>query len=167
MANNNITRRTWDPFGTSGQMLALSDAMDRLIRNSFVTPARWTEGGEMNFDAPAVDVVETPEGYTIKAALPGWKPEDVDITFENGQLTLKGEWNTEQENEQQGDKTKWHRKEIRYNSFQRTFALPVEVEADKAKADFENGVLTLSLPKAEVVKPKQIKIGVNQPQQLK
>jgi len=116
--------------------------------------------GEWNFDAPAMDVEETPEGYTVKAALAGWKPEDVDITFENGQLTLKGEWN--QQNVQDNDKSAatWHHKEIRYNSFQRVVSLPIEIEADKAKADFENGMLTLTLPKAEVVKPKQIKIGV-------
>jgi HSP20 family protein len=154
---NYAPRRTFDPFErTSGQVLALSEVMDRLIRNSFVTPAKLAEG-ELNFDAPAMDVEETPEGYTVKAALAGWKPEDVDITFENGQLTLKGEWN--QENEQKDDKTKWHHKEIRYNSFQRTVGLPIEIEADKAKANFENGMLTLTLPKAEVVKPKQIKIG--------
>lgn len=158
----NLTRRVWDPFDATGQMMALSDAVDRLIRSSFVTPTRWLESFDFNFDAPAVDVIETPEAYTVKAALPGWKPEDVDITFENGQLTLKGEW--KQEEEQHDEKTKWHRKEIRYGSFQRTFALPTEVEADKAKAEFENGVLTLTLPKSEVVKPKQIKIDVRQPQ---
>jgi HSP20 family protein len=148
-----LTRRTWNP---TGEMLALSDAMDRLMRNAFVSPAQWLENG-FNVDAPALDIVETPEGYTVKAALPGWKSEDVDITFENGQLTLKGEW--KDENEQSDEKAKWHRKEIRYNSFQRSISLPVEVEADKAKAEFENGVLTLSLPKADVVKPKQIKIA--------
>src|SRR5207342_3171661 len=103
---NYETRRTFDPFErTHRQVLALSDVMDRLIRNSFVTPSKFAEG-EWNFDAPAMDVQETPEGYTVKAALAGWKPEDVDITFENGQLTLKGEWN--QEKEQNDDKTKWH-----------------------------------------------------------
>jgi HSP20 family protein len=138
-------------------MLALSEAVDQLFRNAVVSPARWAENG-FNWDAPAIDLVETPEGYTVKAALPGWKPEDVDVTIENGQLTLKGEW--KEENETQDEKAKWHRKEIRYNSFQRNVSLPMEVQADKAKAQFENGVLTLNIPKAEVVKPKQIKIAV-------
>jgi HSP20 family protein len=149
-----LTRRTWNP---AGEMLALSEAMDQLMRNAFVSPARWLEGG-FNFDAPAVDIMETPEGFTIKAALPGWKPEDVDITVENGLLTLKGEWKQEEENKD--EKNKWLRREIRYNSFERTISLPTEVEADKARAEFENGVLTLTIPKAEVVKPKQIKIAV-------
>lgn len=149
-----LTRRTWNP---SAEMLTLSEAVDQLMRNAFVTPARWIENGA-NWDAPAMDVAETPDGYTVKAALPGWKPEDVDVTFENGQLTLKGEWKEETETED--EKTKWHRKEIRTSSFQRTFALPTEVEANKAQAHFENGVLTLDIPKAEVVKPKQIKIAV-------
>lgn len=149
-----LTRKTWAP---ANEMLALSDVMDRLMRNAFVSPAKWIENGA-NFDAPAMDVTETADGYTVKAALPGWKPEDVDITFENGVLTVKGEW--KEENEQNDDKTKWHAKEIRYNSFQRNVTLPAEIEADKAQAEFVNGVLTLSIPKAEVVKPKQIKIAV-------
>ncbi len=151
-----LTRKTWNP---NGEMLALSDVMDRLMRNAFVTPARWRENDNgANFDTPAMDVTETPEGYTIKAALPGWKSEDVDVTFENGVLTLKGEWKSE--NEQTDEKTKWHAREIRTSSFQRSIQLPTEIEADKANAEFQNGVLTLSVPKAEVVKPKQIKIAV-------
>jgi HSP20 family protein len=149
-----LTRRTWNP---TGEMLALSDVMNQLMRDAFVSPARWGENGA-NFDAPAVDIVETEDGYTLKAALPGWKPQDVDVSFENGQLTLKGEW--KEETEQKDEKARWHRKEIRASSFQRSFTLPVEVDADKAKAEFENGVLTLNVPKAEIVKPKQIKIAV-------
>lgn len=110
-----------------------------------------------NAAAPSVDVKETAEGYELKAALPGWKPEDVDITFENGVLTLKGALKDEAETDEGG---KWHAKEIRKASFVRSFTLPAEVEANNAQAEFEHGVLTLSLPKAEVVKPKQIKIAV-------
>ncbi len=149
-----LTRRTWNP---AGEMLALSEVMDQLMRNAFVNTSRWLDDG-FNFDAPAVDVVETPEGFTVKAALPGWKPEDVDVTVENGMLTLKGEW--KQEEESKDEKNRWHRREIRYGSFERNIALPTEVDADKAKAEFENGILTLTIPKAEVVKPKQIKIAV-------
>lgn len=149
----NLMRRTWDP---AGEMLALTEAMEQLMRNAFIRPMRWT------FDevavVPPVDVVETPEGFTVKASLPGWKPEDVEVTIENGQLTIKGEW--KQEEEHKDDKSRWHQREIRYSSFERCVALPTDVEADKATARFENGVLTLSIPKAEVVKPKQIKIEV-------
>ena len=82
----------------------------------------------------------------------------MDITFESGTVTLKGEVATE--NNEGDEKTRWHRREIRQTSFARSITLPTEVEADKARAEFENGVLTLKLPKAEVVKPKQIKITV-------
>ncbi len=155
-----LTRRTRDPF--AGEFLALNEAMNQLMRNAFIAPNTAFENG-VNGNAPALDVAETKDAYTIKASLPGWKPEDVDITFENGQLTLRGEWKDEkEENEDKGEEAKWHRKEIRYSSFERTLVLPVEVEADKAQAEFENGVLTLTLPKAEVVKPKQIKIAPKQ-----
>ncbi len=149
-----LTRRARDPF--SGEFLALNDAMNQLMRNAFISPNTMFENG-VNSNAPALDVSETKDAYTVKASLPGWKPEDVEITFENGQLTLRGEW--KEENEDKGEDAKWHRKEIRYSSFERSLLLPVEVEADKAKATFENGVLTLTLPKSEVVKPKQIKIA--------
>jgi HSP20 family protein len=152
-----LTRRTRDPF--AGEFLALNEAMNQLMRNAFIQPNTLLENG-VNGNAPALDVSETKDAYTVKAQLPGWKPEDVDITFENGQLTLRGEW--KEENETQGEEAKWHRKEIRYSSFERSLMLPVEVEADKAQAEFENGVLTLTLPKAEVVKPKQIKIAPKQ-----
>ncbi len=113
-------------------------------------------------DVPAVDVKETPEGYEFTAALPGWKSDDIDVTIEKNVLTLKGELkqDSDEKTEQPGN-TKWHSREIRRTSFARSFSLPAEVQSDKADAQFENGVLTLTLPKAEIVKPKQIKIAVN------
>ncbi len=150
----NLVRRTWDP---AGEMLALSEAMDQLLRNAFIRPSRWLFE-EFGAEVPPMDVVETPEAFMVKAALPGWKPEDVEVTIENGQLTIKGEW--KQESETKDEKAQWHRREIRHSSFVRSFLLPTEVEAEKAKAQFENGVLTLTIPKSEVVKPKQIKIEV-------
>lgn len=147
--------RRYDPFA---EAISLRNMMDRLMESAFVNPAQWlsTNGG---FDAPAIDVVENADGYTIRAALPGWKPENVDITFENGVLTLCGE--VKEENEQKDENARYHVREIRRSSFTRQVSLPTEVEADKAKAVFENGVLTLTLPKAEVVKPKQIKISAS------
>jgi HSP20 family protein len=145
--------RRYDPFA---EAISLRNMMDRLMESAFVNPAQWlsTNGG---FDAPAIDVIENADGYTIKAALPGWKPENVDITIENGVLTLSGE--VKEETERNDDASKYHVREIRQNSFTRRVSLPTEIETDKAKAEFENGVLTLNLPKAEVVKPKQIKIS--------
>ena len=150
--------RTVTPFHSDA--LSLRDMMGRLMENAFVNPEQWfAEGTPFNgfgTGAPAIDVSENNDAYVISAALPGWKPENVDITFEGGTVTLKGEVN--EETNEPADNTRWHRREIRRSSFTRTVALPSEVEADKAKAEFENGVLTLTLPKAEVVKPKQIKI---------
>ncbi len=145
--------RRYDPFA---EAISLRNMMDRLMESAFVNPAQWlsTNGG---FDAPAIDVIENADGFIIKAALPGWKPENVEITVENGVLTLCGE--VKEETEHNDEASKYHVREIRQNSFTRRVSLPTEVEADKAKAEFENGVLTLSLPKAEVVKPKQIKIS--------
>jgi HSP20 family protein len=138
--------------------LSLRDMMNRLMENAFVTPEQWYgEWTPAANGAPALDVSENNDAYVIKASLPGWKPENVDITYESGTLTLKGEVNDEQE--QKDENTRWHRREIRRTSFARSISLPTEVEPDKAKAEFENGVLTLTLPKAEVVKPKQIKIA--------
>jgi HSP20 family protein len=132
--------------------------MNRLMENAFVSPEQWASdwAPANTAGAPAIDVTENSDAYTIKAALPGWKPENVDITFEGGTVALKGELS--EESEQNDENTRWHRREIRRNSFVRTVSLPTEVEADKARAEFEHGVLTLTLPKAEVVKPKQIKI---------
>ena len=106
---------------------------------------------------PALDVMEMPEEFTVKMALPGWKPEDVEVTVENGVLILRSEW--KQAEEHKDDKSRWLQREIRYSSFERSIHLPTEVEADKATAMFKNGMLTLTIPKAEVIKPKQIKIA--------
>ena len=151
-----IIRRTVAPV--SSDALSLRDMMNRLMENAFVSPEQWASDWTpgTGVGAPAVDVSENNDAYVVRAALPGWKPENVDITFESGTLTLKGEVN--EESQQNDENTRWHHREIRRNSFARTIALPAEVEADKARAEFENGVLTLTLPKAEVVKPKQIKI---------
>jgi HSP20 family protein len=143
----------------TAETLSLRDMMSRLMENAFVTPDQWyADASPAAYSGPALDVSENNEAYSVKASLPGWKPENVDITYENGTLTLKGEVNEEQE--QKDESTRWHRREIRRSSFARSISLPTEVEPDKAKAEFENGVLTLTLPKAEVVKPKQIKISV-------
>ena len=153
-----IIRRSVVPV--NNDVLSLREMMNNLVENAFISPERWfsdlSPATASGVGAPAIDVTENNDSYTIKAALPGWNPENVDITFEGGTVSLKGELN--EENEQNDENTKWHRREIRRSSFVRTVTLPAEVEADKAKAEFEHGILTLTLPKAEVVKPKQIKI---------
>lgn len=152
-----IIRRTYTPV--TNEALSLRDMRSRLMENAFVSPEQWIADWQQYPSmevAPPIDVIETNEGYSLKAALPGWKPENVDITFEGGTITLKGE--VAVQGNEGGDKTRWHRHEIRQSSFARSITLPSEVEADKAKAVFENGILELTLPKAEVIRPMQIKI---------
>ena len=151
-----IVRRTYTPVAP--ETLSLRDMMNRLMENAFVSPDQWANDWQLRAreGAPAIDVTEDNDVYTIKAALPGWKPENVDITFEGGTVTLKGE--VSEESNEKDEQTRWHCREIRRSSFQRTISLPSEVTPDKAKAEFDNGVLTLTMPKAEIVKPKQIKI---------
>lgn len=139
-----LIRRNSHPFAEAMQM---SRAMDRLIRNTW----------QRDTALPAMDIVETEDAFVAKLALPGWKPEQVDVSFENGRVTIKGE--TAEETEKT-ETEKVHVRELHKESFERSFTLPVDVEADKAAAEFEHGVLTLRIPKAEVVKPKQIKIAV-------
>lgn len=143
-----ITR--YDPFR---DVLSLRDAMDRLFQESFVRP---TNGWTASAPAP-VDLHEDEHSYVLEVALPGWKPEDVNITFQDGTLTLSGQHSQETEPEKNG-KT-WHLRERKMGSFSRSFTFPTAVDADKAKASYENGVLTLTMPKAESAKPRQIKIG--------
>ena len=147
--------RRYEPI--THDMLSLRDMMDRLVESAFVSPTQWMSQG-FNMDAPAIDVIENQDGFIIKAALPGWKAENVDVMFENGVVTLRGE--VKEETEQQDEAGKYHCREIRRSSFVRRVALPTEIQTDKTKAAFENGLLILNLPKSDVVKPKQIKIDV-------
>jgi HSP20 family protein len=152
-----ITRRP-SPFG---ELLSLRQAMDRLFEDSFVRPTGW---GSNESIALPVDVATSKDELTIQTALPGIRPEDVDITVENGTLTIRGESKTERK-EGEGD---YLVQEIRRGSFARSIALPDGLEPDKAVANFENGLLTLRIPRAEQVKPRQIRIsptvdGTSQP----
>ena len=139
--------------------------MNMLLRKTYSPFAEFATNRN-SFDhmqvQPAIDVSENTAAYTVKAALPGWKPEQVDVTFEDGVLTLKGDIATETEAPEAEAKpeNKIHWKEIRQQSFVRSLTLPLAIETEKVNADFENGVLTLTLPKAEVIKPKQIRINV-------
>jgi len=143
----------WDPFR---EMISLRDAMDRLFEESFVRPwdDRWLRFSTNGGGSLAVDMYETDKDIVVKAALPGIKPEDIDITVTEDVLTIKGETKAEEEVEQEN----YHLRERRYGAFQRSVRLPTDVKADKAEAVFENGVLTLTLPKAEEVLPKTIKV---------
>jgi HSP20 family protein len=144
-----ITRRP-SPFG---ELLSLRQAMDRLFEDSFVRPPGWGSGAFENAQFP-LDVRMTDDDLVVEGQLPGIKPDDVEITLENGRLTIRGATSSEDERED-GD---FLVREIRRGSFSRTVALPNGLEADKAAATFSDGVLTLRIPKAEQVKPRQIRI---------
>jgi HSP20 family protein len=108
--------------------------------------------------SPAVDILETEDNLMLKADLPDVKIEDIDIRVENNTLTLRG-----QRNFQKDDKVKgWHRIERSYGEFTRTFQVPNTVDTEKVAADYKNGVLTISLPKKEAAKPRQVKVDVQQ-----
>jgi HSP20 family protein len=140
----------WEPFN---DLVTLREAMDRLFEESFVRPhTDWSAPVEAG--ALAVDVYETEDAVVVKSAIPGIKPEDIDISLTGDTLTIKGETKFEDEVEEEH----YVRREMRYGSFSRTLSVPTTVVAADADAEFENGVLTLTLPKAEEVKPKAIKI---------
>lgn len=108
--------------------------------------------------APSVDILETENELLLKADLPGVDMKDVDIQLENGTLTLRGERKFESEKKEGG----YHRIERSYGSFARSFTLPETVDAEAVKADYKNGVLTVTLPKKELAKPRQIRVEVKQ-----
>ena len=146
----NITR--FDPVG---EMVSLRSAMDRLFEDSFVSPLGWrtVAGGEQI--TPAIDVHETPDDLVVTAVLPGIKSEDVDITMTGQSLTLRGEFKADDEI----NRDQYLYRERRYGSFSRSIQLPVRVEGDHAEATFTDGILKLRIPKAEEVKPRQIRIN--------
>jgi len=139
----------WDPFR---EMTSLRDAMDRLVEDSFVRPSRfWPDSGRGELP---IDMYQTANDVVVKASLPGFKSEEVDISIAGDTLTIKGEHKEEKEVKEE----EYFYKERRYGSFSRSLPIPSQIKSDKAEAVFENGVLTLTLPKAEEVKPKQIKV---------
>jgi HSP20 family protein len=142
-----LIRRNSSPFG---DLLSLRQAMDRLFEESFV-PRSWNLAE--NTLVP-LDVYTTADEVLVEASLPGIKPEEIDITIEGDTLTLSGE--TQSSRSEEDGSTVF--KEIRRGRFARTLTLPAGLEPDKAKATFEDGILTLRIPKAEQVKPRQIKI---------
>jgi HSP20 family protein len=137
----------WEPVR---EMMTLREAMDQLFNDAFTRPVSMSGGSAI----PAIDLYQNNDLVVVKAALPGLKADDVQISVTADVLTLRGEF--KQENEQKD--TTYHIREQRFGSFERSIMLPSDVQTDKAKADFENGILTITLPKAESVKPKTISI---------
>ena len=142
---------TWDPYR---ELSTLHDRFSRILGGS---PMRRDRDEEMSLGSwiPPVDIVEEKDQILLTAELPGFQEKDIEIQMEGGVLTLRGERKTETENE---GKT-FHRIERSYGQFVRSFTLPNNVDREKIKANFHNGLLQIELPKREEAKPRQIKIS--------
>jgi HSP20 family protein len=148
---NEVAR--WEPFN---EMVSLRDAVSHLFEDAFIRPAAWPLPFEGSAWSMPVDMIETKESVIVKAAVPGVKPDEIEVSITGDTLTIRGETKAEEKFEEGS----YLRKERRFGAFQRTLTLPTNVVSDKAKAEFENGVLSLTLPKAEQVKPKSIKVNL-------
>ena len=137
------------------EMLSLREAMDRLFEESFLRPGSFGVSDSASAVLP-LDMYETENDIVVKAAIPGVKPEDIEVTVTGDLLSIKGEFQSE--TEQKDEKRNYHRQERRYGSFCRQLTLPAGVNADACAADFENGVLTLKMPKIEEAKVKKVQI---------
>ena len=126
---------------------------DRYIQRELERP-EWSTNTDLGL---AVDVSENDDGFIVTASVPGIKPDDVEITIEDDVLSIKGEINENSEIEEES----YHIRERRFGSFGRSLHFPVNVNAEAVEASYENGVLTLNVPKAEEVKPKRIEVKVS------
>jgi HSP20 family protein len=143
----------WEP---ARGLTTLQDQVNRLFNDSF---RRTDEEASLSAWAPAVDVYETEHELVVKADLPEADPKDLDIRVENNILTISGE----RKFEKKVNEENYLRVERSYGSFTRSFTLANTVNPEAIKADYQNGVLTLSIPKREEAKPKQIKVNVGTP----
>jgi len=140
----------WDPFR---ELTEMRRAMDRLLEESFGRITRLLPWEEAAMAIP-VDMYETEDNLVVRASLPGVSPEDVEISITGDSLTIRGEAKAKEEVKKEG----YYRQELRYGVFGRSLPLPTRVNADKAEATFENGILTITIPKVEEAKVKTIKV---------
>ncbi|HEX7623033.1 MAG TPA: Hsp20/alpha crystallin family protein [Anaeromyxobacteraceae bacterium] len=139
----------FDPFR---DLQRVQDEVARLFDDRLLA-----RGGESVGWTPKVDIFEDEEGVALRFELAGVDPKDVDIRFENGVLTLRGERKMEKEDKRDN----YHRVELAYGTFTRSFSLPATIDAEKILADSKNGVLTVHLPKKPEAKPKSIQVKVS------
>jgi HSP20 family protein len=132
----------WDPFR---EMTQLQNRFDRLFESVSGRQESWL---------PAVDVFDQKDAVVLKAELAGMDPDDIQIEVEDNVLTIKGE----RKFEEKVDDERYYRVERRFGSFQRSLALPQGVKADQIEANYDDGILTVSVPKAEEEKPKRIEV---------
>jgi HSP20 family protein len=145
-----ITR--WDPWG---DIVSLREAMNNLLEESFVRPHPGISGPGMA-SSLALDVKENPDTFVVTASVPGVPSSDIDITVLGDTLRIRG--HRKEATDETGEGSRWLLRERRFGAFERTVSLPSTVDAEGAAADFENGVLTITLPKADIAKPRSIPV---------
>jgi HSP20 family protein len=150
------TMMRWDPFQDLRSAQDEMAQMSPMLAHALGLHAR-QQGNDRAMTtawAPALDISERKDAYLVTVEVPGVEPEDLDITMEDGLLTIKGERQfTSESSEQQ-----FHRVERRYGAFRRSITLPAQVQAEQIEATFDNGVLQIVVPKAEEAKPKRIQV---------
>ena len=141
-------------LATTSPIFGLRREIDRLFEDTFARDG--------NTWMPAVDIKESNNDLRLDLELPGLKPEDVEITTDNGVLTIRGEKRSERK---EGEEQRFHLVERSYGSFLRSFTLPQGIDENQIQADFENGILSIHIPKAALPQPKKIQIGGAQQKQ--
>lgn len=142
----------WPGFGRT---LTLQDELDRLFDSPWGELTRASQ--LLSAWTPALDVDEDKDSFTVRAELPGMKREEISVSIHDGLLSITGERKAEEKSEG----TAVHRQERFYGRFERTVTLPAHIAPDKVKAQYKDGVLSITLPKTEEAKPKQIDVSVN------
>jgi HSP20 family protein len=133
-----------------------SDPFDQIFNSVFGTNGGRTNGHSSLMRAPETDVVETEKEIRVIAEMPGLKRDNIEIDVENNILTIRGE---KREERTEGEQGRWHLAERRYGTFSRSFVLPRDVDAENIQASFQDGVLTVSVPKSEKARRRRIEIG--------
>ncbi len=146
----------WDPFQ---ELNLITSRMNRLFQDTY-GPGSTEESLTTSAFVPPVDIYEDEHNITLKIEVPGIEQKDMDVRMENNTLTVRGERKFEKEEKEEN----FHRVERRYGSFFRAFTLPNTVDPDSVKADYDNGLLKITLAKKAEAKPKQIKVNVGQGQ---
>jgi HSP20 family protein len=142
----------WNPLR---EMVSLRERMNRLFDDSWFRTDGYGDDVAMGMWSPAVDMFEKDDHLVIKAELPGMEKKDINLDLKDGVLTLRGE----RKHENQVQDENFYRREMSYGKFVRTFSLPSDVDPEKIKAEFQNGLLTIEVPKPEQHKPKQITVN--------
>jgi HSP20 family protein len=157
--NQMMLRTQWYPFQDlrSAQEERAQDQMDRLFAHALGMHGQWqsTTGASTRAWAPALDITEGKDAYLVAVELPGVKLDDLEITLEDGLLTIQGERQFPSESSEE----QFHRVERSSGAFRRAITLPAHVEADAVEASMEDGVLRIMAPKAEEAKPKRIQVN--------